>query len=105
MKSSNFSSAWLNPVHHHTYKTLVMGTGLKKPTLEFFSIVNNSPPLWSGTSIDPVMENHIKLTSSANANGYLRAFQVAQFNFYLFNQEEQMNKKRFKAKSSRRKEG
>ena len=44
------------------------------------------------------MENHIKLTPGFNANSYLRHFQVAQLNFYLFIQEEKMNKKRFKPK-------
>lgn len=44
------------------------------------------------------MENHIKLTSGFNANSYLRQFQVAQLNFYLFIQEEKMNKKRYKPK-------
>ena len=58
----------------------------------------------SGVQINPVMENHIKLTSGISSNSYLRAFQVAQFNFFLFNQEEQMKKKRFKVKG-RRKEG
>jgi hypothetical protein len=40
------------------------------------------------------MKNHIKLTSGFHNNSYLRQFQVAQRNFYLFIQEEKMNKKR-----------
>ena len=44
------------------------------------------------------MENHIKLTSGLNSNSYIRLFQVAQLNFYLFNQEEKMNKKRYRLK-------
>lgn len=50
--------------------------------------------------MDLLMENHIKLTSGINSNSYIRAFQVAQFNFYLFNQEEKMNKRRFKLRTS-----
>jgi len=42
------------------------------------------------------MENHIKLTSGLSANSYLKHFQEAQRNFYLFIQEEKMTKKRFK---------
>lgn len=49
------------------------------------------------------MENHIKLTSSINSNAYIRAFQVAQLNFYLFNQEEKMSQKRFRLKRPRAK--
>lgn len=41
------------------------------------------------------MENHIKLTSGFHSNSYLRQFQVAQLNFYLFLQEEKMNKKKY----------
>ena len=48
-----------------------------------------------------VMENHIKLTSGINSNSYIRHFQVAQLNFYLFDQEEKMNKRRFRLRSSR----
>ena len=44
------------------------------------------------------MENHIKLASGFHNNSYLRQFQVAQLNFYLFIQEEKMNKKRIKGK-------
>jgi len=44
------------------------------------------------------MENHIKLISGFNSNSYLRQFQVAQLNFYLFDQEEKMNKKKYKPK-------
>lgn len=47
------------------------------------------------------MENHIKLTSGINSNSYIRHFQVAQLNFYLFDQEEKMNKRRFRLRSSR----
>lgn len=65
-----------------------------KPVLPNFLIVNNSRPPVSRESMHLVMENHIKLTSGISANSYLRAFQVAQFNFYLFNEEEKMNKKR-----------
>lgn len=43
------------------------------------------------------MENHIKLTSGFSANSYLRHFQVAQMNFYLFIQEEKTIK-RYKPK-------
>ena len=39
------------------------------------------------------MENHIKLTSGLHSNSYIRQFQVAQLNFYLFLQEEKLNKK------------
>ena len=49
------------------------------------------------------MENHIKLTSGFSTNSYIRQFQVAQINFYLFNQEEKLSKKRFKPKSARTK--
>ena len=42
------------------------------------------------------MENHIKLTSGFNSNSYIRLFQVAQLNFYLFSQEEKLNKKRYR---------
>ncbi|MEX1238807.1 MAG: hypothetical protein WEB30_03790 [Cyclobacteriaceae bacterium] len=45
------------------------------------------------------MENNIKLTSTLNSNSYIRAFQVAQLNFYLFSQEEKMSKKRFRMKN------
>jgi hypothetical protein len=44
------------------------------------------------------MENHIKLTAGFNANSYIRQFQVAQLNFYLFVQEEKMSKKRYRLK-------
>lgn len=44
------------------------------------------------------MENHIKLTSGLHSNSYLRQFQVAQLNFYLFLQEEKLNKKRQRAR-------
>ncbi|MEO5600788.1 MAG: hypothetical protein ABIR06_07665 [Cyclobacteriaceae bacterium] len=44
------------------------------------------------------MENPIKLTSGFGANSYLRHFQVAQMNFYLFIQEEKTIKKRYKSK-------
>jgi hypothetical protein len=47
------------------------------------------------------MENHIKLTPGLNSNSYIRQFQVAQMNFYLFSEEEKMNKKRFRLKNSR----
>jgi hypothetical protein len=49
------------------------------------------------------MENHIKLTSGINSNSYIRQFQVAQLNFYLFNQEEKLNRKRFRPKYPRTK--
>lgn len=42
------------------------------------------------------MENHIKLVSSFNSNSYIRQFQVAQLNFYLFDREEKMSKKRYR---------
>lgn len=42
------------------------------------------------------MENHIKLSSGITSNNYIRQFQVAQMNFYLFNQEEKMSRKRFR---------
>jgi hypothetical protein len=45
---------------------------------------------------NPAMENHIKLTPGNNGNSYLRHFQVAQLNLYLFMQEEELNRKRFK---------
>ena len=44
------------------------------------------------------MKNHIKLTSGYNSNSYIRQFQVAQLNFYLFNQEEKMQKRGFRLK-------
>jgi len=47
------------------------------------------------------MENHIKLTSGLNSNSYIRQFQVAQLNFYLFNQEEKMTKKKFRLRGAR----
>lgn len=53
--------------------------------------------------MDLLMENHIKLTSGINSNSYIRAFQVAQFNFYLFSQEEKMNKRRFRPRPSQTK--
>ena len=40
------------------------------------------------------MENHIKLTSGLHSNSYLRQFQVAQLNFYLFLQEEEKTSKK-----------
>lgn len=42
------------------------------------------------------MENHIKLTAGFTSNSYISQFQVAQMNFYLFMQEEKMNKKRYR---------
>lgn len=48
--------------------------------------------------ITEVMENHIKLTSGLHTNSYLRQFQVAQLNFYLFLQEEKSNKKKYRLK-------
>lgn len=42
------------------------------------------------------MENHIKLASGINTNSYVRQFQVAQLNFYLFDQEEKRNRRRFR---------
>ena len=42
--------------------------------------------------INPVMENHIMLTPGFPSNSYLRQFQVAQLNFYLFLQEEKLTK-------------
>ena len=48
------------------------------------------------------MENHIKLISGFNSNSYIRHFQVAQLNFYLFNQEEKMNKKRYRKIAARK---
>lgn len=51
----------------------------------------------------PVMENNIKLTSGINSNSYIHHFQVAQLNFFLFDQEEKMNRKRFRPKSARTK--
>lgn len=44
------------------------------------------------------MENHIKFTSGLNSNSYIRLFQVAQLNFYLFNQEEKIKKRRYRMK-------
>lgn len=44
------------------------------------------------------MENHIKLTSGFNSNSYIRLFQVAQLNFYLFSEEEKNARKRHKLK-------
>jgi hypothetical protein len=44
-----------------------------------------------------LMENHIKLTSGFHTNSYLRQFQVAQLNFYLFLEEEKKNKKGHRA--------
>ena len=46
------------------------------------------------------MENHIKLVSGFNSNSYIRLFQVAQLNFYLFSEEEKMNKKRYRLKNA-----
>lgn len=60
-------------------------------------------PSPGGQGSYPVMENHIKLTSGINSNAYIRAFQVAQLNFYLFNQEEKTNPRRFRLKSARAK--
>jgi hypothetical protein len=40
------------------------------------------------------MENHIQLTSGLSANNYLRQFQIARLNFYLFIQEEKRSKQR-----------
>jgi hypothetical protein len=52
------------------------------------------------------MENHIKLASSFNSNSYISQFQIAQLNFYLFDQEEKLNKKRMKPRNLRaRQEG
>ena len=48
--------------------------------------------------MNPAMENHIKLTSGFNSNSYIRQFQVAQLNFYLFSQDEKMNRKRDRMK-------
>lgn len=45
------------------------------------------------------MENHIKLTTGFSSNSYIRQFQVAQLNFYLFNQEEKRSKKRYRIKT------
>lgn len=45
------------------------------------------------------MENHIKLTSGFNSNSYIRQFQVAQLNFYLFDQEEKMNRRRHRLRT------
>jgi hypothetical protein len=47
------------------------------------------------------MENNIKLASSINSNSYIRHFQIAQLNFYLFDQEEKLNKKRLRSKNLR----
>ena len=44
------------------------------------------------------MENHIKLTSGYHSNSYIRQFQVAQLNFYLFDQEEKRSRRRFRLK-------
>ncbi|MGC1240414.1 MAG: hypothetical protein WA874_02440 [Chryseosolibacter sp.] len=44
------------------------------------------------------MENHIKLISGFNSNSYIRQFQVAQLNLYLFSEEEKLNKKRYRLK-------
>lgn len=44
------------------------------------------------------MENHIKLTAGFTANSYVRHFQIAQINSYLFDQEEKLSKKRFRLK-------
>ena len=46
------------------------------------------------------MENHIQLAQGFSSNSYIRQFQVAQLNFYLFNQEEKMSKKRFRMRNS-----
>lgn len=48
------------------------------------------------------MENHIILSTGNSANSYIRQFQVAQMNFYLFDQEEKLNKQRLRWKKSRR---
>lgn len=45
-----------------------------------------------------IMENHIKLISGFNSNSYIRQFQVAQLNLYLFSEEEKLNKKRYRLK-------
>lgn len=47
------------------------------------------------------MENNIKLGSGFNSNSYIRQFQIAQLNFYLFDQEEKLNKKRLRPKNRR----
>lgn len=44
------------------------------------------------------MENHIKLTAGFTSNSYIRQFQVAQMNFYLFMQEEKVSKRRYRIK-------
>jgi hypothetical protein len=44
------------------------------------------------------MENHIKLTSGYHSNSYIRQFQVAQLNFYLFDQEEKKSRRKFRLK-------
>jgi hypothetical protein len=41
------------------------------------------------------MEHLLKVTS---ANNYLHNFHVAQLNFFLFVQEEKINKKRYRSK-------
>lgn len=43
------------------------------------------------------MENHIQLTSGLSTNSYLRQFQIARLNFYLFIQEEKRSKQRARA--------
>ena len=50
------------------------------------------------------MENNIKLLSGFNSNSYIRQFQIAQQNFYLFDQEEKLTKKRMTSRSSRRRQ-
>ncbi len=57
-------------------------------------------PYLSVLLIIEVMENHIKLTSGFHTNSYLRQFQVAQLNFYLFLQEEKMNKRKYRLKNT-----
>ena len=44
------------------------------------------------------MENHIQLNPGFNSNSYIRQFQVAQLNFYLFSQEEKLTRKRYRLK-------
>ena len=51
------------------------------------------------------MENNIKLASGFNSNSYIRQFQIAQLNFYLFDQEEKLKKKRVKPRNFRAERG
>lgn len=98
----NFSCRILNPdTRLNVYKACDKEFQTQQEIPQLIVVINPIPK-GMGNKI-PIMENHIKLTSGINSNSYIRHFQVAQLNFYLFNQEEKTNKKRFRLKSVRTK--